>query len=196
MPSKASLLFIALHSSTSILTLNVVDSFQITSTPFSSSCSSRSSSRSSRKIIQELHSSNNDDSTTDEPEEEQLILGSKMSESLQKLGTEAGYLEAARKRNIDAKAKYMEQIRKEEEEAEAIRRAKKETGVSGNFGPGDMTGWSGFKDDGFEDSEENDESGGWGEIKSAEGEGEGGDGPTLFVPGSDDAASGGSGLIL
>ena len=140
--------------------------------------------------------SSNDSSSNESDDSQGLIIGSDMSNALQKLGSEGGYLDAARKRNEEAKAKLMEQVRKEEEEAEALRKAKMESGVEDNYGPGGLSSWKGFKDDGFEESEGNDDSGGWGQLKEVEsGEGEEEE-PKLFLFGDDDDTSGGSGLIL
>ncbi len=208
MPTKTILLLV-LHSH--LLSLNAVTSFQVSPTPSLSQCISKNVKINSlqwhrqrqsscndhdhgyrQRTLQELNSSNDDNS--DEPEG--LILGKEISEGLQTLGSEAGYLAAARKRNEEAKAKLMEQVRKEEEEAEALRQKKKEEGVQDNYGPGDMSGWKGFKDDGFEASEGNDDTGGWGEIATAGGEGEEEEEPKLFLFGDDDNASDGSGLIL
>ena len=129
-------------------------------------------------------------------EEELLILGSGISEALQGLGSEAGYLDAARKRNEAAKAKMLEDIRLEEEAAERKRREREERGNEGNFGPGDMSAYVDFTNDGFEESGGNDETGGWevNEQPSNEVEEEE---PKLFLFGDDDAGNdSGSGLIL
>ena len=138
-----------------------------------------------------------------------------MSNALQGLGSEAGYLDLARKRNEEGKAKMMEQIRLEEEETERKRQWKKQQqesgeGNAGDYGPGDLSGYVGFKDDGFVRSAGNDGTGGWGDLDSGENaEGEGGDGgdggeggegdedePKLFLFGDDDGAGSNGGLIL
>lgn len=133
-----------------------------------------------------------------------------MSDALQGLGSEAGYLDLARKRNEEGKAKMMEQIRLEEEETERKRQRWKQEqesgeGNAGDYGPGDLSGYVGFKDDGFEQSAGNDGTGGWGDLNSGEnaedeggdGEGDGGeDEPKLFLFGDDDGASSNGGLIL
>lgn len=131
-----------------------------------------------------------------------------MGQALQKIATEAGYLEAARKRNQEAKLKLLEQIRQEELEAERIRKEMEEKGNEGNYGPGDLSDYVGFKDDGFEASEGNDDTGGWGNLKKKkeqeeDSKDEDKEEPKLFLfgkdAGSDDdgiITSGGSGLIL
>lgn len=133
-----------------------------------------------------------------------------MGQALQKIATEAGYLEAARKRNQEAKLKLMQQIEQEEMEAERYRKEVEERGSEGNFGPQDMSTFVGFKEDGFEESEGNDDMGGWSELKKQQGEEqqqeEEKEEPKLFLFGKDGGdgdddddiitTSGGSGLIL
>mmetsp|Transcript_24108 Transcript_24108/g.29688 ORF Transcript_24108/g.29688 Transcript_24108/m.29688 type:complete len:189 (+) Transcript_24108:98-664(+) len=168
------------------LLINDTNSFQISSIPTKST----SISVIHQRKITSIKSSNNE-----EEEEQGLILGDAISDSLQSLGSEAGYLAAARKRNEEAKAKLQEEVRKEEEETEAKRRAKESLGVEDNYGPGDLSGFVGFKNDGFEASAGNDETGGWGQLKNP-GEGDGDDEePKLLLFGDDDATSD-SGLIL
>jgi hypothetical protein len=175
------------------LSLNVATAFQITS---SSSNVIRGWSNNISTIQRnnidtiQLNSSPNDDN-----EENELIIGG-MSDALQKLGAEGGYLAAAKARNEEAKAKMMEQVRKEEEEAEAYRQAKKESGTADNFGPGDLSDFKGFADDGFENSVGNDDTGGWGEVKEAGAEEEEEEEPKLFLFGDDDNTSDAGGLIL
>lgn len=142
----------------------------------------------------QLYSSPNNDN---DDEQQELILSSKLSESLAGIGNEAGYLAAARKRNEEAKAKMMEQIRKEEEEAEARRQAKKDQSIANNFGPGadEMSSWEGFGDfDGFEESSGNDSAGGWSELKEQAQEEE--EEPKLFLFGDENNDSTDSGLLL
>lgn len=146
-----------------------------------------------------LYSTPNDD---DQPQE--LIIGKNLSEGLQSIGSETGYLAAAKKRNEEAKAKLLEQIRLEEEEAERIRKDRELNGNVNNCGPGDMSTWVGFKNDGFEESEGEDGSA-WGErsdIQIAGQEGQqqqggddGGETQSLWLGGDEDTTTG-SGLIL
>ena len=103
------ILLLTLHSN--LLALGIVSSFQIATSPYKKIHSSRNNYNNRLQSLQELKSSN-------EEEPEELILGSKISDSLVELGSEAGYLAAARKRNEEAKAQLMEQVRKEEEEAD------------------------------------------------------------------------------
>lgn len=171
---KQTILF--LLSATTLITIN--DAFTVTSPiPLSSS----------------LSSSNEDEA------EPSLIIGSDMSEAIQGLGSEAGYLDYSKKRNEEAKLKMLEQVRLEEEEAERKRQARENNtdGGSANYGPGDLSGFVGFKDDGFENSEGNDSTGGWGEVREGEAEGTEEEEPKLFLFGDDDdtGASAG-GLIL
>jgi hypothetical protein len=126
-----------------------------------------------------------------------LIIGSEMSTALQGIGSQAGYLDYAKKRNEEAKAKMVEQVRLEEEETERKRREKEAKGNEGNFGPGDLSSFVGFENDGFEASEGNDKAGGWGEAEEEKEEEAEEDAPALFLFGDDDDSdSGGSGLIL
>ncbi len=140
----------------------------------------------------------NQSSNDNQEEEQELILGSSLTDALQGIGSEAGYLAAAKRRSEEGKARLAEQVRKEEEEAEALRRKKMEAGVEDNYGPGDLSGWKGFADDGFEASAGNDDTGGWGELKAKSADEESGDGeeePKLFLFGDDDNSANG-GLIL
>lgn len=174
-----------------VLSLSSTNAFQILTTP-----NHRQGTLpilSTRHQIQ-LNSSNQEESKTDESPPE-LILGSKLSESLQSIGSEAGYLSAAKKRAEEGKAKLMEQIRREEEEAEAYRRARAEGGDVYNSGPADMSEWRGFANDGFEESDGF--ADGFGEFKKKDDEedvkGEEEE-PKLFLFGDDDGS--GSGLIV
>jgi hypothetical protein len=158
---------------------------------------------SSSSIIQQRHTMISSQQLYSQAEEEeetpQLIIGADVRGAIQNLGTDGagGYLDAAKRRNEEAKAKMMEQVRLEEEEAEAKRQAMKERKGEDNYGPGDLSSFVGFKDDGFEASEGNDEEGGWGPTPEEDG---GDDGeeeePSLLLFGDGDDASGGSGLIL
>mmetsp|Transcript_4891 Transcript_4891/g.7432 ORF Transcript_4891/g.7432 Transcript_4891/m.7432 type:complete len:174 (-) Transcript_4891:276-797(-) len=139
--------------------------------------------------------------SAEESEDSTLIIGAEISKGLQGLGSEAGYLGVAKKRNEEAKAKLMDQVRQEEEAAEQKRKEREARGNEGNYGPGDLSSFNGFENDGFEASEGNDVAGGWGEVKEekseTEADAEADDGePKLFLFGDDDAAGGGSGLIL
>jgi len=133
-----------------------------------------------------------------------LIIGKEIGQALQKIATEDGYLEAARKRNQEAKLKLIQQIQQEEIEAERIRKEMEERGNEGNYGPGDLSNFVGFRDDGFEASEGNDDLGGWSDLKKKgeEVNEEEKEEPKLFLFGNDNdddgiiTSSGGSGLIL
>jgi Predicted membrane protein len=119
------------------------------------------------------HDENNNNADQQEEQDTNdasLIIGKEMGQALQKIATEAGYLEAARKRNQEAKLKLMQQIQQEEMEAERYRKEVEERGSEGNFGPQDMSTFVGFKEDGFEESEGNDDMGGWSELKQQQGE--------------------------
>ncbi len=128
-----------------------------------------------------------------------LILGEEASEALADLGSEEGWLAAAKKRTVDAKAKYLEELRLEEEAAEKKRQAKKEAlekGEEVSYSAGDMGEFVDFGDDGFDSSKGNDAEGGWGET-TAPAEGEPEKEPELFL--FDDENKGGDdngGLIL
>ncbi len=179
------------------ITLKESLSFQIISNK--SSCLHRTYKKCNPAIstsnrIPQLYSTNEDE----QPQE--LILGKELSDGLQSIASEEGYLAAARQRNEEAKAKLMEQLRKEEEEAEARRRDIEVNGDPNNGGPGDMSSWQGFQNDGFEESDMVDQSGGWGDVQVA-GDGqdggveENGEEPKLFLFGDEENSSG-SGLIL
>ena len=149
-----------------------------------------------------LSSSQDENDETNIPDTT-LIIGDEFSNALKTIATEAGYLNAARKRNLEAKAKLMEQLQQEEMEAERIRKEREEKGNPDNYGPTDMTSFVDFKDDGFESSEGNDETGGWSELKTKgklEEDGEKKEEPKLFLFGDDDddnkILTSGSGLIL
>jgi hypothetical protein len=121
-------------------------------------------------------------------------------EGLSSLGSEAGYLEAARKRNEEAKAKLREQVRLEEEEAERKRQEKLQRGAGeSNYGPGDLSNFKGFENDGFEASAGNDQEGGWSkEAIRAEEDAieEKQEEPKLFLFGDDEGLSTDSGGLL
>ncbi len=136
-------------------------------------------------------------STPEDEEPTELILGSEMSNALQGIGSEAGYLDYAKKRNEEAKARLMEDMRREEEETARKRAEMEAKGNAENYGPGDLSNFVGFENDGFEASAGNDETGGWGEVKEEEEEPPSEEEPKLFLFGDeDDGATGGSGLIL
>eukprot|EP00555_Chaetoceros_dichaeta_P002422 CAMPEP_0198251106 /NCGR_PEP_ID=MMETSP1447-20131203/2053_1 /TAXON_ID=420782 /ORGANISM="Chaetoceros dichaeta, Strain CCMP1751" /LENGTH=190 /DNA_ID=CAMNT_0043936055 /DNA_START=38 /DNA_END=610 /DNA_ORIENTATION=+ len=115
-----------------------------------------------------------------------LILSDDVVEAIGSLGANGGYLDAAKKRNEEAKKKLLEDSRREEEEAEAWRREKANKADGDDFGPKDMSKFKGFLDDGYEDSEGNDEAGGWGYVPEKEVEEEKEDEPKLFLFGDDD----------
>lgn len=143
---------------------------------------------------------NNPDSTPSAPAPP-LVIGNDMRKALETIATEAGYLDAAKKRNQEAKLKLMEQIRQEELEAERVRKEMEEKGNRENYGPGDLSSFVGFKDDGFEASEGNDGQGGWvGVVKTQEAEekAQEEEEPKLFLFGNenDDDKNGGSGGII
>jgi hypothetical protein len=129
-----------------------------------------------------------------DPNESILVQG------LSSLGSEAGYLEAARKRNEEAKAKLREQVRLEEEEAERKRQEKLQRGTSeSNYGPGDLSNFKGFENDGFEASAGNDQVGGWSQeaIRAEEDNTEDKEEePKLFLFGDDEGLSTDSGGLL
>lgn len=106
-----------------------------------------------------------------------LLLGDEVLKNIQALGTDNGYLEAAKIRNAEGKKKLLEQAAREEreaaerlkkrEEAAAAAAAAAEAGddyAEGNAGPGDMSTFAGFADDGYEASEESSEGWNTGEI--------------------------------
>lgn len=144
----------------------------------------------------QLYSSNDENTNTNEPEPEaELILGKNISDALQGLGSEAGYLAAAKKRSEVEKLKLLEKERREEEEAEAMRQRKAEFGVDNNYGPtdSDFEGWTGFQEDGFDASA--DDATGWDGHKAGEEGGDEGEGdaPSLWLG---DEPSSDSGLLL
>ena len=128
---------------------------------------------------------------------DKVILGADVGQALYDIGSEAGYLDAARKRNEEGKVKLMEQVRLEEEEAERKRKEREEKGAEGNDGPGDLSDFKGFADDGFEANEGNDSEGGWRKPEEPEEEAEGDDDePKLFLFGDEDGDADAGGLIL
>ncbi len=107
-------------------------------------------------FCRELKSMNNDGN-----EEPSLILGDEAQAALNHLSSklptsEAGYLEAARRRAEEAR-RQMELGQQEEEEQQQFVRESSES----NFGPGDLSNFQGFRNDGFENSAGNDQFGGW-----------------------------------
>jgi hypothetical protein len=124
--------------------------------------------------------------SAEESDDTSLIVGAEISKGLQGLGSEDGYLGVAKKRNEEAKAKLMEQVRQEEEAAEQKRKEREARGNEGNYGPGDLSSFNG---------------GGWGEVEEeekqeteVEADADADDGPKLFLFGDDNADAGG--LIL
>jgi len=119
-------------------------------------------------------------------------MGSKLEELKTKYPTsENAYLAAARERSMSAKEKYLAQMEAEERAAKE-RRAKKAAEAEEaktDYGPGDLSEFQGFGDDGFEASEGNDQTGGWGDVAAAEEEEEE-EGPGLFIPGADEGEMG------
>jgi hypothetical protein len=134
----------------------------------------------------------------DGDEEPNLILGDDVQKSIQGLGQDNAYLQAARARNNDAaRLKLLEEERLEQEEAERKRQARSEGGGESNFGPGDLSDFQGFADDGFEASVGNDDELAWGKTQGQNEEnGEDADEPKLFLFDDEGGASDGSGLIL
>eukprot|EP00565_Helicotheca_tamesis_P000533 CAMPEP_0185726678 /NCGR_PEP_ID=MMETSP1171-20130828/2575_1 /TAXON_ID=374046 /ORGANISM="Helicotheca tamensis, Strain CCMP826" /LENGTH=199 /DNA_ID=CAMNT_0028395073 /DNA_START=148 /DNA_END=747 /DNA_ORIENTATION=+ len=136
-----------------------------------------------------------------EEENPSLLLGEDVASKLEQLKdkyptNENAYLAAARQRSVDAKAKYLAEVEAEDRAAEEKRRRKaaEAESVQTDYGPGDLSQYQDYSDDGFENSEGNDESGGWGELNEPQQEEEE---PSLFIPGGgDDDATGGSGLLL
>ena len=124
-------------------------------------------------------------------EEPELILGDNVQKAIEGMGSESGYLAAAKKRNEEARRKALEEAAREEEE-----RAPREPS-SANYGPGDLSSFQGFANDGFEASAGNDSLGGWdlGNQGSQGEEGEEEEEPSLFLFGDEDADSE-TGLIL
>lgn len=130
----------------------------------------------------------------DDDQGESLIL-----QGLSSLGSEAGYLDFARKRNEAAKSKMKEQVRLEEEEAERKRQEKLQRGAGhANYGPGDLSTFTGFANDGFEASAGNDQVGGWSQeaIRIEEDNEEKQEEPKLFLFGDDGNISTDSGGLL
>jgi len=124
----------------------------------------------------------------EDEESNKLYVGEDARKSIQSLGVNFGYLEANKKRTQEAKEKYLEEVRREEEEVEARRKEKEATNGDEsleNYGPGDLNEFKGFVNDGYEDSVGNDSEGGWGDIKAAEAE-EGEDSKLLLLDADDD----------
>ena len=135
-------------------------------------------------------------SANESSEESSLFLGEDVQKSIESLGQGDSYLQAARARNNEeARLRLLEQERLEEEEAERKRRARKENGNESNFGPGDLSTFKGFIDDGFEASQGSDEEGAWGEIRQNEETSDENE-PKLFLFGDEDGSDNDSGLIL
>ena len=107
-----------------------------------------------RIFYRELKSMNNDGN-----EEPRLILGDEAQAALNNLSSklptsEAGYLEAARRRAEEARRQ--KELGQQQEEEEFVRESSES-----NFGPGDLSNFQGFRNDGFENSVGNDQTGGW-----------------------------------
>ena len=137
--------------------------------------------------------------SADENEEPNLILGNDIKKSIEGLGQGDGYLQAARARNNEeARLKMLEQERLEQEEAERKRQARSQGNGESNFGPGDLSDFKGFADDGFEASLGNDKELAWGKLQGQNEENTEDDEEEnkLFLFGDDDGSSDGSGLIL
>mmetsp|Transcript_8817 Transcript_8817/g.12531 ORF Transcript_8817/g.12531 Transcript_8817/m.12531 type:complete len:238 (-) Transcript_8817:281-994(-) len=118
-------------------------------------------------------------STHDENVESQLILGENMQKALSGIGaSETSILDASRKRNEEAKLKFLEEQRREEYEAQ--QRASQKENSEANFGPGDMSGFQGFADDGFESSTADGAGEGW-EIQNSNEEQVEEEEPQLFL---------------
>ena len=131
----------------------------------------------------------------DDDESNELVTGSdEMQAKLQELQTkyptsEAAYIAASRARAEEGRRKLMEQTAREEAAAEERRRRREEGEVQGNVGPGDLSSYVGFADDGFESSAGND--GTMAPLMSDMVEEEEEEGPSLIIPGQDDTDSGG-----
>lgn len=172
------------------VSLNTSSAFQIA--PASSLCNSIRVQWNRGKTINQIQLNSSNDENNEEPQE--LILGDAITDNLKTLGSEEGWLAAAKKRNVDEKAKMMEKVRKEEEEAEAKRQAKEHPGAKHNFGPEDMSTYVGFVNDGFEESEADNPDRAWGQTDGGEEEAKEEE-PKLLLFGEDDESSS-SGLIL
>ena len=102
-------------------------------------------------------------SESDESPETQskLILGDDLSKGIASIGNELGYLTAAKKR-AEEYAK-----RRAQDEQQALKSKEKEASKDdkaaavNNYGPGDLSSWRGFANDGFEASAGNDGEDGW-----------------------------------
>ena len=182
------------------LTLNNAEAFQIISNHNVGSSTMQQQNNHHNSKLQSTPNESNEE----QPQQE-LVLGKELSDGLQSIGSEAGYLAAAKKRSEEARAKMYEQIRLEEERAESIRKDREENGPVNNAGPGDMSSWQGFADDGFDASAADGQDGGWGEIQVVGADGsisngeaggaDGGEEQKLFLFGDEEDTSG-SGLIL
>jgi len=102
------------------------------------------------------------------PEKEvKLILGEDLSKNIASVGSEQGFLAAAKRRAEEHAKKREEEEKKkamfleqEKEEATTVSLNNK----NHNYGPGDLSSWNGFVNDGFEASAGNDGEDGW-EVK-------------------------------
>jgi len=162
------------------------------------------------RILQQQYNNN-------EEEPQELILGEQMSQALSSIGTtEQSVLDAARRRSEEAKARYQAAYEQELVEAEAKRRERQERDRlieegrveelrdDANSGPGDMSSFQGFVNDGFEASDENGDGwvtdgpvvagGGDDQIDQNNGE-QGGEEPQLYLFNEGEGGDNG-GLIL
>jgi hypothetical protein len=96
----------------------------------------------------------------DSDNQAKLILGDDLSKGIAGLGSEQGYLAAAKKRAEEYARKRSQQVDHENE----VVKPKHEKAASNNYGPGELSAWRGFANDGFEASAGNDGEDGW-EVK-------------------------------
>jgi len=130
-------------------------------------------------------------------ENNELVTGSeemqaKLKELESKYPTsESAYIAASKARAEEGRRKMLEEAAREEAAAEE-RRRKREEGAAAqqNVGPGDLSSYVGFEDDGFEASAGND-----GAMAPLMSEGvddeEEEEAPSLIIPGEEDTDSGG-----
>ena len=164
---------------------------------FHSSVSSTFIIRSTSPVITTFLSSEEaDNGDNDEPK---LYVGENVQKAIEALSSQSGIMEASRKRNDMARLKVQEEARREEEEnRERMKRLEEGGDGNGdekNYGPGDMSSFKGFANDGFVASAGNDDQLKWSESnKKAAIEEEP---SSLFLYGDDDLdGESGSGLII
>jgi hypothetical protein len=95
----------------------------------------------------------------DTPDNEvKLILGDDLSKNIASVGSEHGYLSAAKRRAEEYAKRRTEEAQQESSKTISA-------GVNNNnYGPSDLSSWRGFANDGFESSAGNDGKDGW-EVK-------------------------------